>query len=256
MIHIIVVSHYHDKYVIPLINELCDSDVDTSDYFRLYIKDNVNSTALRNFCEDRNVFYIESDECSGFAKNNNLAVDSIIGKFEVACDDYFLLLNPDVLVDAKKIIGLSHILKESRYDLFTVDLFKDLNFSIRDPSVRKFPRIIDFFTSYFFKYNKSIVNREDISDHTIIDWCAGSFLGIKCSVYKKLNGFDENIFMYCEDIDICLRAKKLKYDLVYIPDIKVVHFSQNDNRKLFSKNFVWHLKSIIYLCCKHTLKMF
>ena len=166
------------------------------------------------------------------------------------------MLNPDVLIDANEIAKLSEILINKNYDLFTIDLYKDMDMTIRDPSVRHFPKLVDFFTSFFLGYNKSIIDRRDFSTHQIVDWCAGSFLGVRISVFNEINGFDENIFMYCEDIDICMRAKKNGHDLYYIPDVKAIHFSQNDNRKIFSKNFMWHLKSIIYIYRKHMLKLF
>ncbi len=40
-----------------------------------------------------------------------------------------------------------------------------------------------------------------------MEWVAGSFIAFKSSSYRKVQGFDENYFMYCEDIDICYRAK-------------------------------------------------
>ncbi|WP_419177753.1 glycosyltransferase family 2 protein [Kosakonia oryzae] len=196
-----------------------------------------------------------SKERSGFSRNNNLAVEEIIRKYHVKDEDYFLFLNPDILIETETIINLSNILADHKYDLFTADLYKDQQLSVRDPSVRHFPTLTDFFTSYFFGYNKSIIDRSDISCHQMVDWCAGSFLGMKCSVFKHIEGFDEHFFMYCEDIDICLRAKKAGYRLVYLPELKVVHFSQNDNRALFSKNFLWHIKSVIYICRKHILKL-
>ncbi|WP_395304173.1 glycosyltransferase family 2 protein [Enterobacter sp. ECC-019] len=256
MIHIIVVSHFHDDYIISLINKINESDFDTSSLFRIYIKDNVNSSGLRDFCAKENIHYIPSVERSGFSRNNNHAVAEIIEDHHVDIDqDYFLFLNPDVLVDASTLKRLCEILACYKYDLFTVDLYKDQNLTVRDPSVRHFPKLVNFFTSYFLGYNKSIIDRTDINSHQIVDWCAGSFLGMKCSVFKHIKGFDEQFFMYCEDIDICIRAKKAGYELVYLPEIKVVHFSQNDNRTFFSKNFIWHLKSVLYMFRKHLLKV-
>lgn len=256
MIHIIVVSHFHDNYVISLINKIKDCEFDTSSLFRLYIKDNINSVKLREFCDNEKICYIPSSERSGFSRNNNHAVAKIVECSQVNFEkDYFLFLNPDVLVDAFTLKKLCDILAKFKYDLFTVDLFKDQDFTVRDPSVRHFPKLIDFFTSYFLGYNKSIIDRANINSHQVVDWCAGSFLGIKCSIFKDINGFDERFFMYCEDIDICIRANKAGYKLVYLPELKVIHFSQNDNRTLLSKNFIWHLKSVMYMFRKHLLKV-
>lgn len=255
MIHIIVVSHFHDDYIKSLINKINESEFDASSLFRIYIKDNVNSLGLREFCASEKICYIPSLERSGFSRNNNHAVAKIIEDYCVDVqEDYFLFLNPDVLVDADTLKQLSGILACQKYDLFTADLYKDQNLTVRDPSVRHFPKLVNFFTSYFLGYNKSIIDRSDINTHQVVDWCAGSFLGMKCSVFNQINGFDEQFFMYCEDIDICIRAKNAGYKLVYLPELKVVHFSQNDNRTLFSKHFLWHLKSVMYMFRKHVLK--
>ncbi len=257
MIHIIIVSHYHEDYIISLINKINESRFDSSSLFRIYIKDNVNSVRLRKFCTNKKICYIPSVERLGFSKNNNHAVAKIVVDYQVDVgQDYFLFLNPDVLVDSDTLKKLCEILAHYKYDLFTVDLYNDQNLTVRDPSVRHFPKLVNFFTSYFFGYNKSIIDRSDIDYHQIVDWCAGSFLGMKCSVFKHIKGFDEQFFMYCEDIDICIRAKNAGYKLFYLPELKVIHFSQNDNRTLFSRNFIWHLKSVLYMFRKHHLKIF
>lgn len=218
--------------------------------FKLHVKDNVNNKKLEYFCRKNNINYLSSDICSGFAKNNNIATSSINKMFYVDSDDYYLFINPDILIEYKKINQLSSILEKFNYDLFTIDLFKDEKMSIRDPFVRNFPNLLDFFTSYFFHFNHSIIDRSNINVHKSIDWCAGSFLGIKRYVFESLGGFDEKFFMYCEDIDLCFRAREKGYKLFYIPEVKAVHFCQSDNRKLFSKNFIYHVKSIIYMYYK------
>ena len=42
-------------------------------------------------------------------------------------------------------------------------------------------------------------------------------------VINKLNGFDERFNMYGEDVDICLRAKKLGINCYFWPDAKLWH---------------------------------
>ncbi|WP_213712478.1 glycosyltransferase [Cedecea lapagei] len=253
MLHIIIVSHNHDDYVIPLVNKLHRQQGES---FLIYVKDNVNSERLNKFCADSNVIYLRSDIRAGFAQNNNLAVEYIHNNRKVDDDDYFLFVNPDVLIepcvieDINKEVGIHH------YDMFTIDLYKNLDMSVRDPSVRKFPTIFNFLTSYILGFNDSIIDRSNIYQPQHVDWCAGSFLGVKADVFKKLKGFDENFFMYCEDLDLCIRAKALGFNLYYLPGIKAVHFCQSENRKLVSKNFMWHLKSIGYIYWKRVCGRF
>ena len=120
----------------------------------------------------------------------------------------------------------------------------DRDFKEYDPGIRYFPNMMTYFKSFFlslgYSYDKSI-----IYEPKTVDWASASFLGFKSSFYQKLNGFDEGFFMYCEDIDICARAKADGTALTFIPSIKAVHMAQKKNWNIFSKHFWWHLKSIL-----------
>lgn len=253
MLHIIIVSHNHDDYIIPLINMIHKQQ---GENFLIYVKDNVNSKRLNDFCTENNVIYLSSDVRAGFARNNNLVVNHIRKNSAVNDNDYFLFVNPDVLMGPDVIEKINKAVVAHNYDMFTIDLYKNLDMSVRDPSVRKFPTIFDFLTSYVLGFNNSIIDRSSISEPQHVDWCAGSFLGVKADVFEKLEGFDENFFMYCEDLDLCIRARQSGFTLYYLPEIKAIHFCQNDNRKLISKNFIWHLKSIGYIYWKRTCNVF
>ncbi|MEN4697409.1 glycosyltransferase family 2 protein [Pantoea agglomerans] len=248
MIHFIIVSHGHDDYIYNLLNSL--DDIYSQD-FQFYIKDNIGSVDLKKYCNERNIDYLYSGKAKGFAANNNEMVDFISKKSVDWERDYFIFLNPDIILTDDSISKLVKVHKENKYDLFCVDLFKDLEYLHRDPSVRHFPKPWDFFTSYLFNFNKSIINRDNIEVITRVDWFAGSFLAIKSNVFKAIQGFDEAYFMYCEDLDLCLRAHKNGFKAYYLPDIKVVHFTQHQNRKLFNQHMSWHLKSIFILYLKN-----
>ncbi|MBU4682983.1 glycosyltransferase family 2 protein [Cedecea davisae] len=247
MLHIIIVSHNHDDYIIALINMIHKQQ---GEGFIIYVKDNVNSKYLQDFCTVKNITYLRSDVRVGFARNNNLVVNYIRETRKVSDNDYFLFVNPDVLMGLNVIDEINKAVEKHNYDMFTIDLYKNLDMSVRDPSVRKFPKLSNFLTSYILGFNNSIIDRSDISKPLHVDWCAGSFLGVKAEVFEKLKGFDENFFMYCEDLDLCMRARQSGFTLYYLPEIKAIHFCQNENRKLISKNFIWHLKSIAYIYWK------
>ncbi len=67
-------------------------------------------------------------------------------------------------------------------------------------------------------------NLEKEREEEYVDWASGCSLIFKREVYEELNGFDENFFMYGEDEDICLRARKKGYRVLFTPEIVVVHF--------------------------------
>ena len=57
-----------------------------------------------------------------------------------------------------------------------------------------------------------------------VNWVTGAYLWIRREVFSKAGGFDEALFMYCEDVDLCYRVRKLGFDVWFFPDAPIVHF--------------------------------
>lgn len=57
------------------------------------------------------------------------------------------------------------------------------------------------------------------------DWVSGGAMLARRDVFEKAGGFDENYFMYFEDVDLCLRAKKMGYKIMVNPSVKIFHAS-------------------------------
>ncbi|MFA4817781.1 MAG: glycosyltransferase family 2 protein [Parcubacteria group bacterium] len=56
------------------------------------------------------------------------------------------------------------------------------------------------------------------------DWVSGAALFVKKEIFEKVEGFDEDFFMYFEDIDLCRRARQLGYKVLYFPKFTIKHF--------------------------------
>lgn len=56
-----------------------------------------------------------------------------------------------------------------------------------------------------------------------VDVVVGCFLMIPTELWKRLGGFDSRYFMYGEDADLCLRARKLGYRPMITPDAEIMH---------------------------------
>ena len=61
------------------------------------------------------------------------------------------------------------------------------------------------------------------------DWCCACCLLVRSNAFRKLGGFDENLFMYCEDVDLSWRAWLAGYECLYVPTAKCAHMSQADD---------------------------
>ncbi len=101
-------------------------------------------------------------------------------------------------------------------------------------SARRFPT---FFTSLFGRNslitklfpNNPFTKKEflcfynDENRAMDVDWVSGACMVLKRAAFEKIEGFDENFFLYWEDTDVCKRVKNAGYRVVYYPKAKVTH---------------------------------
>lgn len=56
-----------------------------------------------------------------------------------------------------------------------------------------------------------------------VDWLSGASMMFRREVLERVGGFDEAFFLYFEETDLCLRAKKAGYECWYVPTSRVMH---------------------------------
>ena len=78
---------------------------------------------------------------------------------------------------------------------------------------------------------------------------SGCFMFLRTEALKKIGLFDENIFMYLEDIDLNRRIHS-QYKTIYYPDATVIHEHQKESYKS-KKLLKAHIKSAIYYFNKY-----
>lgn len=60
-------------------------------------------------------------------------------------------------------------------------------------------------------------------------WCSAACLLVRARSYRELGGFDERLFMYCEDVDLSWRAWAAGWECLYAPTARCVHVSQAED---------------------------
>ena len=58
-----------------------------------------------------------------------------------------------------------------------------------------------------------------------VDWVSGAALGCRRQAWNDIGGFDENFFLYYEDVDLCLRAAQVGWEVWHVPAAVVFHHS-------------------------------
>lgn len=77
------------------------------------------------------------------------------------------------------------------------------------------------------KYRLTRTNGEDAQ---AVDWVTGAFVAFRRELFLKIGGFDEDYFMYYEDVDFCLRASHAGFKSYFLPTARAVHLSPYSER--------------------------
>ncbi|WP_070970455.1 glycosyltransferase family 2 protein [Vibrio sonorensis] len=226
-----IVNHNHDD-IITKNNEL-KKIAKTN---QVIIKSNTNPKGiLVDYCKKSGIHLVTTNEKKGFGANNNEVFNYAKNKLGMSNKDHFLVMNPDVTINLDSIAQLQQISHTYPSSILTINLYLDKNKKIYDESIRKFPSPMNPFKGLFKIKRQDIYDKATIFQPTAVDWAAGSFLLFQTSNYETLHGFDESYFMYYEDVDICLRAKRKGINVIYLPSISAVHDAAYDNRKMLNK---------------------
>ena len=89
------------------------------------------------------------------------------------------------------------------------------------------------------------------NDSRVVDQVMGSYYLIRRGIFNKLNGYDENFFVYYEDLDLALRTKELGFYSYYFTDAKVFHQGGGTTESYKAKRLFYNNRSKLYYAKKH-----
>lgn len=79
-----------------------------------------------------------------------------------------------------------------------------------------------------------------------VDWVAGLFMAMRSDTFLRLGGFDEGFHLYCEDVDLCLRARVQGLQVRLLHDLRIGHAANRSTLKR-PEHLLWHLQSLLRL---------
>ena len=172
----------------------------------------------------------ELDENIGFARANNLAMDRSRGRA-------VLVLNPDTVVPAGALRAcLDHLWAHPGIGVLTARLV-DLDGRLDRRCHRGFPTLWSSFC-YFTTLDRFLRGPRSrwytmghVPDDQPLDVesVSGAFMLMPSDAMRRVGGFDEQFFMYAEDIDLSLRFVEAGYRVHYWPQVDVVHVGAGSN---------------------------
>ena len=214
------VRHFLEQCVLSVQSALLHLDAE------IIVVDNNSSDDSVSMMKERfpTVKLIQNAENLGFPKGNNVGV-------AVAKGDYVCILNPDTfvkvlafaerqnncgIVGVKLIDGAGNFLPESKRGVPS----PWVAFTKIAGLYRIFPQY-QWSKQLFGKYYAQHLNENESGPVSIQ---VGAFMVLKKDLYTELKGFDENCFMYSDDIDLSYRALLAGKSNFYFHETTVIHY--------------------------------
>jgi GT2 family glycosyltransferase len=177
-----------------------------------------------------NVKCILAGENAGFGKASNIGLNLVKSK-------YAFLINPDTLLTSSTIEQLIHYSQE-------INDFALLSPVMEDPEDKNY-RI----------YKKKFLPINTL-EYLEVDFIKGFAMFFNMSKFKSIDFFDEKIFLYFEEDDLCRRVRKLNQKIYVIFSSKITHAGGQSHNKEFNEEMDhsrhWHhMWSYYYYNKKH-----
>ncbi len=199
--------------------------------FEVIVIDNASHDGSQKMLKEEfpHVILIESDENLGFGRANNLGITVAKGR-------NVFFLNPDTILINSAIKILSDYLDNNNVavcggNLYDENMHPTLSFCAMPSLCTEILVLLGLFN----RINKNIYFNFT-SKPMKVGYITGADMMIKKIVLDTVGRFDPDFFMYYEETELTYRIKKQKYQIISVPDAKIIHlegksFSTNTQRE-------------------------
>lgn len=253
-ISFIVVNYFTSQLIENLIHSIFQNNDNIN--LEVIVVDNTTEESARFRLTQENIKIYSNSENIGFGRACNIGA-------KLASSENLVFINPDSLFcDRDSMPKLAESFNSFPKNTVFGGSILDQN---KRPVCNTF-RFSKFIHIYFQNTFRRVLgislplltnkdNAYEQDRYIEVDWISGAFLCINKDFFQRLGGFDEAIFMYEEDAELCHRAKQFNGKIIFTPAIKIIHYggaASRDNNELLS--FIG-LKSALYFYEKRNARL-
>lgn len=237
------------KNELTLLHAAINSFLGTDLSIKLYLVDNSPTDALKTLAYSDRIIYIHNPSNPGFGAAHNIAIKRAIEYGS----KYHLILNPDVYYEKgtlEKIIkfmdqnqDIGNLMPRVLYPGGEIQYLCKLLPTPYDWIGRRFnpfKSLVDkrnqLFELRFTKY-------ESIME---VPYLSGCFMFLNIDAIKQVGLFDEGIFMYGEETDLCRRLIKGGYKTIFYPEATIYHHFEKGSHKSLKLTWIGIQSAIYY----------
>jgi GT2 family glycosyltransferase len=230
---IIIVNYNVKEFLQNLIHSI--EKASTKITKEIIVIDNASDDGSVEFLKEKfpQVKLIVNQKNLGFGKANNIGLKQATGK-------YILLINPDTIVAEDTFEKMIQFFETNKNVGLAGCKILNPDGTLQLACRRSFPGPWTSFTKVtglsllfpksklFARYNLTYLDENQSYE---VDAISGSFMIMRREVYKKVGGFDEQFFMYGEDLDICYRIQKAGFKVFYVHTTQIIHYKGESTKR-------------------------
>lgn len=172
-----------------------------------------------------NVHLIANTENAGFGKGCNLGASHAKGH-------YVLFLNNDTQVEGTGFMDMVRFLDTHTEVAILGGRMKNEDGTLQ-ASAGKFYTLMNAALMLLGMQRFGLLYTSP-SRITKVDWVSGGCMMVRKDIFGRIGGFDKDIFMYMEDVELCFRAKKAGYMTYFYPQVTTFHIGQGSSNRTFA----------------------
>lgn len=212
-----IVNYNTGDYLIRCLDSI--DKVKDEVFFEVYVVDNNSSDDSLSKAKKSypKLNYILNHDNFGFGKAHNQVLKKVKS-------EYVLILNPDVELKSGELGEMIKFMDDNPSVGAATPEIVLPGGGIDLTAHRGFPTPWASFIYYVLGDDSLYhLTYKDMNKPHEVDAITGAFFLTRKFVLDKVGLFDEDYFMYAEDIDLCYRIKEAGLKIMYVPSIKILH---------------------------------
>lgn len=250
---VIIINYNTSKYTVACIESILAKTPDTFN-FKIYVVD--NNSAKEDYFYLKNYFDQKSHPKVSVHRNKinkGFGGGNMLGIQYAEPSEYVAFINNDTLFLNNCLSELYHFITHNKtagivggqsYNEHEKEIISFDHYATTTRQIfgRKFLELID---------SKKYPRRKKSYNQSMkVNTVSGSFMLVDRDSFNEIGGFDENLFLYYEETDVCLRLKNIGKDCYFVPSAKYLHYHGISTEH--SDRIKKELKiSLVYLVQKH-----
>ena len=210
---VIIVNYKSANFLEKCINSVFEK-IKNEIPFEIIVVNNDSERIEDKWRNNPQIKIIDNEKNVGFGAGNNIAAKSAQG-------DILFFLNPDTEIIALEINVIMSLFDNKDLGILGGCLYSK-NDKIQPWGAGYEPSLLSLIRNnlVFSVSNKFLTQKDPIN----VDWVSAAAFFIRRNIFEKLSGFDENFFMYFEDVDLCQRVRLAGKKVLYYPKAIIRHY--------------------------------